>query len=155
MRYGLASDTLVRTHQDNAVKLLWTPSGGQASIGQLGLQKSGSAYVIPEDTTLLLMGTTSDLDGELRRVKGSGIDRFVTLTPRDTDLRFLSKVAARKWTTEGGGVGMPHQVTVIAVHSKLTTFEGGWRDIVDGRLNSDTVTIDELLRELPLIKERG
>ncbi len=152
MRFGVSSEPLVRSHQDNAVMLLWT-GAGKHSIASVGLTQSGSALVIPEDTTLLLMGTTSELDGELQRIKQGGITAFVTRTPSDTDSRLLSAVAARKWTADGGGLGVQHKVSVIALHSRFVTFEGGWRDILSRGLRSDRVAVDDLIAELPRIKQ--
>ncbi len=152
MRFGLSSETLVRNHQDNAVKVLWT-GGGEDSIAALGLKKSGKALVIPEDTTLLLMGTTSELDGELQRVKSGGINEFVTVTPSDTDYRLMTKVAVRKWTAQGGGVGTPHHVSVIALHSAAATFGGGWQSILENTLARPAATLDDLIAELPRIRK--
>jgi hypothetical protein len=153
MRYGLSSENLVRDHQDNAVKYLWT-SAGKASVAAVGLARSGAALVIPEDSTFLLMGTTAELTAELRLVKQGGVDQLITLTPSDRDYRLITKVAARKWTADGGGIGTPHHLSVIALHSAAATFDGGWRPILETTLGRP-VDIDALIAELPRIKQRG
>ena len=64
----------------------------------------------------------------------------------------VATVAARKWTAEGGGIGVPHQLTVIALHGGSTRFDGPWQGILGQYLASPRVTINDLLAELPVIK---
>lgn len=151
MRFGLTDDPIVRTHSDNAVKLLWTGMGVTTIAAVPGLVQEGRAYIIPLDTTLLLMGMSPELDAQLRTVSAGGVDAF-RIKGQHGETPFLSTVAARKWTTEGGGIGTPHQVTIIGLHGGAKTFDRPWQGILGQSLASPRVTINDLLAELPVIK---
>ena len=95
------------------------------------------------------MGTTNELEGELRAVSAGGIDEFRVKASGDEPV--LATVAARKRTAEGG-VGVPHQVTVIGLHGGAASFGGPWKGILGQFLASPRVRISDLLAELPAIK---
>jgi hypothetical protein len=151
MRFGLTEDAIVRRHSDNAVKLLWTGAGALTIAAVPGLVQEGRALIIPIGTTLLLMGTTAELDGQLRAVSAGGVDAF-RVKAQGGDNPVISSVAARKWTAEGGGVGVPHQVTIIGLSGGAMRFGGPWQGILGQYLASPRVTINDLLAELPVIK---
>jgi hypothetical protein len=150
-RFGYTSDDVVRRSPSNAVTFLWT-GAGKASVMALLLPRSGSALVVPDDATLLLMGVTSELTAELHSLQGAGIDRFTVPAIGAADDRRMIKVAARRWTTEGGDVvGVPHKVSIIALHSTYRDFDDEWTQLM--ALQVPPTTIASLLDELPKIRE--
>jgi hypothetical protein len=151
MRFGMTEDANVRDHSDNAVKLLWTGAGALTIAAVPGLVQEGRALIIPAGTTLLLMGTTAELDGQLRAVSAGGVDAF-RVKAQGGDNPMITRVAARKWTAEGGGLGVPHQVTIIGLCGGAMSFGGPWQGILGQYLASPRVSINDLLAELPLIK---
>jgi len=152
MRFALTDDPIVRTHSDNAVKLLWTGMGVPTIAAVPGLVQEGRALIIPVGTTLLLMGMTPELDRQLRAVSAGGVDAF-RVKAQGGDNPVISSVAARKWTAEGGGIGTPHHVTIIGLHGGAMAFDPPWRGILGQSLASPRVTINDLLAELPTIRD--
>jgi hypothetical protein len=149
-RFVLTRSELARQHKTSAVALLW--SGGQDSLLSLELKKVGNALQIPVDMTLLMMGTTDELEAELRHVKSRRIEAITVETPRGGEA-FLIPKAARKRTADPLGLNTPQKLSVIALHSGNATFDKSWTPIVNDAFFSPPVTIDELIAELPVIRE--
>jgi hypothetical protein len=84
-------------------------------------------------------------------VSADGIDAF-RVKAQDGDEPVLATGAARKWTSEGGAVGVPHQVTVIGLHGGAASFGGPWKGILSQFPASPRVRISDLLAELPRIR---
>ena len=151
MQFGLTPDQLVRHSVDNAVTYLWQ-GGGVAHLKDLKLKSSGQDLIVPDDHTLLLMGITDELTAELGTVKAAGITRFANESQRD-GLATMSKYGARRRTTEGGktSANMP-KVTLVALHAAgAAGFGKSWTWF--GK-STPSITVDALLAELPLIKQR-
>ena len=124
-RFALASDPFVRESPHNAVKYLW--AAGSASLASVGLTQSGSAYVVPEDATLLMLGFTAELDAEIAAIESAGIDRFISPTDGPEEAWRMYSMAARKKTVDGGAdIGVPIVVTVIAVQGADARFGDEW-----------------------------
>jgi hypothetical protein len=151
MQFGLTPDQLVRNSVENTVTYLWS-SAGVAHIKDLKLKSSGKDLIVPDDHTLLLMGISDELTAELGAVKAAGAERFANATQRD-GLATMSKYGARTRTSEGGKVGKLPEVTLIALHAAgAAGFDKSWTRF---GVATPSITIDDLLAELPLIKQRG
>ncbi len=151
MQFGLTPDQLVRDSVDNALTYLWS-GAGVAHIKDLKLKSSGKDLIVPDDHTLLLMGITEELTSELGAVKAAGADRFANATQKG-GLATMSKYGARRRTSEGGKLGKMPQVTLVALHAAGGAgFDKSWTWF---GVATPSITIDDLLAELPLIRERG
>jgi hypothetical protein len=151
IRFGTANTEDVRAHAQNAVNHLW--KGGVESIKDLGLSKTGTYLEIPWDTTLLLMGVTSQLTNELTAEQGRGTEAFIAelVEGRDT---LMTKVASRKVVTEDGKIGgTPHTFSVIALHSGFRSFNGSWQGILESTMGRPRAWLDDLIKELPRIRK--
>ena len=140
MRFGLSQDALVRASPHNAVTYLW--AGGYNSLNAVNLTSSGSALVVPEDATLLMMGFTDELDAELAT---TAADRFTCPAVGDSDGWRLVKMAARKRTAEPGTV-VPSVVTVIALQGAAADFGDEWNSF---GIALPPLTMQALRGELP------
>ena len=107
--------------------------------------------VIPDDTTFLLMGTTPELQAALNALKATGVDRFTVETIGGGD-PFMTKMGARTTSSDGGGLGYKHDVTVIALHSCIKVFDPSWTGIFND-MGAPTLMVDALLTELREIKK--
>jgi hypothetical protein len=123
-RFGLCADAFVRESPHNAVTYLW--SAGSDSLSAVGLSTTSSAYIVPADATLLMMGFTDEIKDELKATEAAGFDRLIAPPVGHVDDRRLPKVAARKKTTDGNGVGLSIVVTVLAIQGEATTFGDEW-----------------------------
>jgi hypothetical protein len=149
-RFVLTGSELARQHKENAVKLLW--SGGQDSLLSLEMKKVGNALQIPFGMTLLMMGTTEELEAALRNAKTRRIEAITVEVPSGGEA-FLIPKAARKRTGEPMGVHAQQKLSVIALHAANAKFDKSWTSIVDNAFFSPPVTMDELIAELPRIRE--
>jgi hypothetical protein len=99
---------------------------------------------VPADEILIMMGTTPELKEELRKLEAQGIKAIVT--GRGASVQY----SGRTKTTETGGVGKSHDVTVIAVPGSACKFNmKEWNEKATGNWISLTNLIDT---ELDLIK---
>ena len=138
MRFGMTGDLVVKHHPANAVKFLWS-GAGKDRLSDLGLATSGNALVLPEEDTVLLMGTTSELAAEIERLGETGIDRFTV--PGRSSESVLMTLTARQRTKAGGGIGL-NQVTVIALVDGALNFGDGW--VSADRIHLPPLRFDEL-----------
>jgi hypothetical protein len=149
MRFGRTSDSVVRESPTNAVKVLWS-SLGTDNVTALNLVSVEAALVVPQDTTVLMMGFTDELTAEFQALQNSGIDRFTVPSIGDPDDRLLLKMAAREWTTQDDGIAIPKKVSVIALHGSKVPFGDEWSQF---GLATPPLTIEALLAELPHIRK--
>ena len=138
MRFGLSQDAVVRASPHNAVTFL--SAGGSNSLSAVGLTSSGSALVVPEDVTLLMMGFTDELDAELATTTA---DRFTCPAVGDSDGWRLVKMAAR--TAEPGTV-LLRVLTVIALQGAAADFGDDWSSF---GIALPPLTMQALRGELP------
>jgi hypothetical protein len=149
-RFLLTDADLVREHVNNAVALLWT--AGQDSILSLDLKKVENELQIPAHMTLLMMGTTDELEAQLRHVKGRRIEAITAAAPSGGEA-FLIPKGARKWTADPQGVHVPQQLSVVALHGGNEKFDKSWKPILPTFLFTPPITIGELIDELPEIRK--
>ena len=150
VRFLLTDADLIREHVNNAVALLWT--AGQDSILGLELAKVGNELQIPAHQTLLMMGTTDELEAQLRHVKSRRIEGITSATPFGGEA-FLIPKGARKWTADPQGINKPQELSVIALHGGNQKFDKSWKPILATFLFTPPITIDELIAELPTIRK--
>jgi hypothetical protein len=151
MRFGRTSDNVVRESPGNAVKVLWTPLGSN-TMTALNLVSVDAAWVVPEDTTVLMMGFTDELTAEFQALQNSGINGFTVPPTGDSDNRRLLQMAARELTTQDDRIGIPKKVSVIALHGSLVPFGSKWSPF---GLPIPPLAIQTLLDKLPQIRELG
>lgn len=149
-RFLVTKSELARQHKENAVKLLW--SGGQDSLLSLEMKKVGNALQIPFGMTMLMMGMTEELEAALRNAKTRRIEAITVEVPPGGEA-FLIPKAARKRTGDPLGIHAQQKFSLLALHAANAKFDKSWTSIVDNAFFSPPVTIDELIDELPRIRE--
>jgi hypothetical protein len=148
-RFALASDSYVRESPHNAVKYLW--AAGSNSLAAVGLTQRGSAYVVPEDATLLMLGFTAELEAEITATDSAGINRFISPPDGHEEAWRMSSLAARKRTVDGGDdIGVPIVVTVVAVQGADVRFGDEWSSF---GLAVPPLRMSLILQELPGFRE--
>ena len=99
---------------------------------------------VPPDQVLIMMGTTPELKEELRKLEAQGTKAIVT--GRGASVRY----SGRTTTTDGGGPGKKHDVTVIAIPGSKYQFNtANWNE----KPTANWVSLVSLLdTDLDLIK---